>query len=286
MAEKHWIGDFALLMNLAEVRMNEDIQNVLTFHMDAVEKYMNNQFKLNYFKIKNMSFNDIRTHLKTCSAAFNDGYMGIEESLAALKELFLGQFGEDAQRYVVTFRKWFDQTLGKKNTIIIIGPPSCGKTWLASAFTRLGCYFGKILEWTKGSQFSFGGCQTGRVILHDECIQPIEALDYLETLKKIYAGEKNVPINAKYKEGTLACGAPVIGTSNSHPVRNGSVIEAFEARVNFIHFQHYEPFAELVTGACNPRALFDLWDWAFDHLCEHDPGLIIEFCKDDCFSFV
>jgi hypothetical protein len=280
MAEKHWIGDFALLMDLAEVRMDVDLQYVLTFHMDAIAKYMNNQFMLNYFKVKNMKFNDIRQHLETCPAAFNDGFMGIEDSLKALKHLFVCQFGEDAPRYVVTFRKWFDQTNGKMNTIIIIGPPSCGKTWLASAFTRLGCYFGKILEWTKGSQFSFGGCQTGRVILHDECIQPIEGLDYLETLKKIYAGEKNVPINVKYKEGALACGAPVIGTSNSHPVRNGSVLEAFEARVNFINFHHDEEFNKLISGQCNPRALFDLWDWAFEQLCEQDPGLIIEFCAD------
>lgn len=277
-AAKHWIGDFDLLLRIADVQMDEDIQHVLVFHMDAVRKYMQNHFLCDSKKVQNMKFNDIREALGECPTAFmEEDFMGREQSLLVLKHFFYHQFGQDACTMFVTFRKWFDQDLGKKNTIIMIGPPSCGKTLIANAWTRLGKYFGKITEWTKGAQFCFAGCRSGRIVLHDECIQPIEAVEHLETLKKIYAGEKNVPINVKYADGSTACGAPVIGTANQDPIRNCSVRGAFNERVNWLNLTDDPELKDLTTGAINPMALFDMWDYCFDYLFVHDTEIVLNY---------
>jgi hypothetical protein len=277
-AAKHWIGDFDLLLKVGDIQMDADIQHVLIFHMDAVQKYMRNYFILDCKSVQNMKFNDIREHLGECPVAFQaEGFMGREQSLCVLKHIFFTQFGPDACKMFVMFRKWFDQELGKKNTIILIGPPSCGKTLIASAWTRLGKYFGKITEWTKGAQFCFAGCRWGRVVLHDECIQPIEASEHLELLKKVYAGEKNVPINVKYSDGSIACGAPVIGTANSDPIRNNSVRDAFNERVNWLNLTDDHELKELATGAINPMALFDMWDYCFEHLLINDTEIVFEY---------
>ena len=276
-ADKHWIGDMGLLLNLADVRTDTDIQWVLRYHMDSVNKYMHNVFYLNYFNVKNMKFNDIREHLGDCPTAFMDeGFMNREQSLDVLKHVFFTQFGVDGCAVFIMFKKWFDSDLGKKNTIILIGPPSCGKTLIANAWVRLGKYFGKITEWTKGAQFCFAGCRSGRTVLHDECIQPIEASDHLETLKKIYAGEKNVPINVKYADGSIACGSPVIGTANQDPIRNSSVRDAFNERVNWLNLTDDPALKEMVTGALNPMALFDMFDFCYDYLFIHDTSSVFD----------
>ena len=266
LASRYWISDFSRLLALADVMLNVSLQQVLMFNMVKISSYMQNAFTLDYNFVRNSSFSDIRLKMDKNVVAFGEGYMSRNDSYFLLKGLFLHQRNGNhakAAELVMMFRKWFDRELGKKNTIILVGEPSCGKTLIAKAFMRLACFWGKITEWSKGNQFIFSGCTTGRIILHDECIQPIEDMAYLETLKKIYAGECT-PINVKYASGQLSCGAPVIGTCNVYPIRNHDkdLRDAMNERITFLDWFGKDFLKGRVYGEVNPRALFDIVDWA------------------------
>ncbi|EFX61411.1 hypothetical protein DAPPUDRAFT_339705 [Daphnia pulex] len=277
-SKRYWLSDFSSLLAVSDVMLKEDLQKVLMYNMLKVQQYMNNVFTLEYNIMRNQSFSDFRNTLNSNNVAFGEGFMSREDSFNVLKLMFSTVRMNDleAAKLIILFRKWFDRELGKKNTIILIGEPSCGKTWLAKAWMKLACYWGKITEWSKGNQFIFSGCCVGRIILHDECIQPIEDNAYSETLKKIYAGEC-CPISVKYQSGQLSCGAPVIGTCNSFPIRNRDAVfrQAFDERITFLDWHGKEAMDSAnIYGECNPRALFDLVDWAEDQIMFFDPSEI------------
>ena len=170
----YWIGEFNLLLQTPDIMHNQDVQNVLTFNMDRVLKYMDNFFRLEASSAKYLKFKDICDQLEDNSVAFTgDGWMNRDDSFAVLKDLMQFQHETNWKLMFLTMIKWFDHDMEpkKKNTWLITGPPDCAKTWFATAWKGLARFTGKILNYTKGGQFCFGGADKGRLILHDECIQ-------------------------------------------------------------------------------------------------------------------
>ena len=262
LGRQHWIGDFNILLGVADVRLNSRLQTALTYNMETIKKFVDAAFLLECKNLEKCSYDDIRNLLETNRTAFGEGFMTPEATRDVLINLFMHNFGciETAAAFGLLFRKWFDRKNGKKNTIILIGEPSSGKTWLAKGWLHLARFWGKINAWVKNGQFTFGGCVSGRIIFHDECMSPLEDTGYFEDLKKIYAGE-NCPINVKYLSGSVSCGMPVIGTCNSFPIRAKDQISAFNTRCEFINWSGVEICAEQITGLCNPKGIFLFNDW-------------------------
>lgn len=269
LAEKYYIGEFNQLLDCPEVIYNQKIRNTLTFNMSKIEKFMENALTLAAIQMKHMEFLDICKLLEGNSLAFSKGYMSREDSFEILLQIFRFQHESDYIPMFLKMVKWFDHKMTpiKKNTWLIVGPPDSAKTWFATAWKGLARFTGKILNYTRGGQFCFGGIKLGRLILHDECIQPIEAAEYIETLKQVYAGSET-SINVKFKDPIESCYMPVIATANDFPVRNNSVRDAFDSR--WTHVQWSKVDSSMIDGKCHPMALYDLYNHCIAYASEFE----------------
>ena len=231
-----------------------------------------------YQKMQNMTLEDIREMIGDNPCFGLNRMQTREKSFEALLLWFLQQNNGcplQTAEMILMFRDWFDKKLGKKNTIMLIGPPSCAKTWLANAFASLGRWRGSILPWNKnGSQFIWQETIKARIVVHDECRQPITDVGYLEILKQIYGGTQ-AQVDKKFECSTLSSGCPVIATCNEYPISNLSEEAAFKTRWNLINVKMVDELKDLTSLPCNPMAIFDIIDWAIEH-SDDDPCELIE----------
>lgn len=231
-----------------------------------------------YEKMQHMKMDDIREVIGDNPSFGLNKIQTREKSLEGLLLWYLKQnqgCPQKTSEMILMFQNWFDKELGKKNTIMLVGPPSSAKTWIANAWAGLGRWRGSILPWNRnGSQFMWQETVKARVIVHDECRQPMTDVGYLETLKQIYAGNQ-AQVDKKFETATLSSGAPVIGTCNNYPISNPVEEAAFWARWNLINVQSIHELKDIAALPCNPLALFDLVEWAKEHVND-DPCELVE----------
>lgn len=267
-----WTTSISTLLAHSILHKEGHTFNIITKRAE-VEKQLMAMLDVEFNKIRFMSIDDIRDVIGG-NPSFGLGKIQTrEKSLLALKTWFMGQCDGclfKTSMMILHFRDWFDGLLGKKNTILLIGPPSCAKTWVSQGFQRLGRWCGGILPWNKnGSTFIWQETVNARVISHDECRQPICDVGYLETLKQVYAGTQ-VNVDKKFASASLSSGAPVIATCNFDPVQNSDERSAFDERWTVFNINVIPELKELCSLPCNPMAIFDLIDFALEH-CNDDP---------------
>ena len=281
LSTREWCTDMEYILGHPGMHKDGRFQYLITMKRLDVEKALASLLAVEYQRIRHMTLDQIRAKFNTTeSPSFGlNKVQGREISFDALKSWFEVQSGngeEGGAMLVHKFQQWFDSNLGKKNTMLLIGPPSCGKTWVSQAFQRIGRWYGGILAWTRaGSAFTFQETVTARIIYHDECRQPSADVGYLETLKQIYAGTQ-VNVDKKFKSNSMSSGAPVIATCNAYPVTNAEERNAFEERWTVINCQVVEGLKEPCSLPCHPFAIFDLIDWAKNVLNPITDNTIIE----------
>ncbi|KZS05374.1 Uncharacterized protein APZ42_031456 [Daphnia magna] len=252
-----WISSPDAILNLDVLTKEPDHNYNIICSRDKLLKGIASGQQALYSKIRPMRMESIISLIDS-NATF--GYNRIatrEDSLLGLKHFFQ-QFDDGYHATVKLFHDWFNQDLGKKNTICLIGPPSCGKTWVANAFMKLGLFGGSIGAWNKNdNKFAFNNCVTARIVMHDECKQPMNDIGYIEKLKEIYAGSEGC-VDRKFTNDARASGCPVIATCNSHPVSNKEHRAAFEERITYIHCNQVPEMKEFCEFPCNPLAIWDL----------------------------
>lgn len=271
-AKLEWTVD---IERLTKLPMKRDRAGNYVFHMKRrdVLNVLDSLLDEYYGKVMNYTFERLKSKIPhDCNFGHREGhFMSRKDSFTVLKLWFKTNYDKGWKMEFTNWIDWFN-FLGyarykKRNTIILYGPPSCGKTLIAEPWKYLALFNGKILSYVKQARFLFGGCVRGRLFFHDECIQPLNDDSYLETLKCIYAGT-TAPVDVKFQKDPVdtAC-APVIGTANTHPVRNPTHMEAFMERCHFKQcVPMKEALADLVYGKIHPIALFDLHEYCLEKL--------------------
>ena len=213
--------------------------------------------------MRTFNWNYIRKILATEDPSFGaSDLMSREHSLEVLKFIFKSNFGSTAKERVEFMKQWFDKNTGKRNTILIIGAASSGKTLLATALQRLALFVGNILNYDRNNHFSFMGATNNRLIVHDEVAWPLQAPEYISRLKEVYGGKRTY-VPCKHKADQLTSGAPVIAMANSSTWHHipGPDKDAFHKRIEEWEFNYVIPDKLMLAPSLHPCALFDLVDF-------------------------
>lgn len=188
-----------------------------------------------------------------------------EDSVYVLKIWLISNFTDHADK-MLTLPNWFDKRNGKRNTLLLTGPPSCGKSWFAEAILKIGLFKGGILPYAKGGQFCFQETINSRIIMHEECQWPIQSPEYTEQLKAIWGGQQ-VDVNVKYLSKQRSSGAPVIACCNFTPCQDPRDQAACDVRTwhwrctkNMDELSAYDYRAN-VYGGLHPLAVFDVYNY-------------------------
>lgn len=263
-AKRNWIGQIDDMFSDSEV-IDKHIMTIVT-QRKRLEEIMD---AANYLQAKRVSDCRIYTWDKirdTISDSATFGYptmMSRDDSLSILKWLFRRNFPDYVDK-ILSLKPWFDMK-NKKNTILMLGPPSCGKSWFGTALSKLGCYIGTILNYSKGSSFCFGNTTNCRIIVHDECQWPL-VTEYTEVLKMLYGGQ-STPVDVKYKNKQTGGNCPVVAMANCHPCKDPKLIAPMQTRCDEWQFIHsmdelkFQTDIPHVYGPCHPLAIFDLYDY-------------------------
>lgn len=147
--------------------------------------------------------------------------------------------GYDPDAVAVLFYKWARRDLGKRNTVLLYGPPTTGKTVLASAICHVVDPFYGNVNWNN-ENFPFNDCVDKMLIWWEEgriTAKNVEAA-------KCILGGVSCRVDRKGKESIEIRGTPVIITSNLDmtAVYEGNSINfdhkaALEDRMTCLHLQ-------------------------------------------------
>lgn len=264
-AEREWLSEVSSILNHPDVV--ERYEDDLEASMDTFEKRLINKRRLNYAKTQFWRFEDFYNKLKSSNASFGirrDKLQVRASTFAVLVHWMESQFGP---RWPLTYEEMiraFDGDNGKLNTLVFVGPPSCGKTWLVTMFAQLARYTGYVRNWSDGDKFCFDNLANCRFLVHDECQFPMQAPEYFEAYKLLAAGQSPI-VNVKFKSGTKVAPAPLFIMANKHPLTNcTNQIQFFDdIRWKVFYLDAVEDFKDMSESKYgNPLALLDLYDYA------------------------
>lgn len=110
-----------------------------------------------------------------------------------------------------------DKKVPKKNTFVIIGPPSSGKSYFIHSLLALCWKYGQIRNNKKGGDsFTYQDAINCRAVEWNECL--LMGKEEIETAKMVWEGCA-APINVKYKSNQRLQRTPIFVTSNGAPWR-------------------------------------------------------------------
>lgn len=267
--QMEWIAEADAILSLSAVI--EKHERFIEGCRDIIIKRLVSKRKINFSKIKTWSFTDFKAAMMNMNCSFGFPRHKLQSRANTLNTLvhwFETQFEDEWPMYFMEFIRIFDGVNGKLNTLVLVGPASCGKTWLVNMFKAIALNTGVIRNWASGDRFCFDNAVDRRLLIHDECQFPIVAPDYLESYKQLAAGQSPT-VNVKHKDAITLPGAPLFITANDHPLCKCPDQKKFfdNVRWRLYTVAPVPNFAELTEGVNgNPLALFDLHDVAMQLL--------------------
>lgn len=136
----------------------------------------------------------------------------------------------DPEAFGLSLIQWL-QRRGKRNTIVIEGPPDTGKSTFIRALLSPIYRVGEI---THSGDFMYTSCVNKDIIQWEE---PCITSDKVEKFKTITEGQATM-IQIKHKENTQLRRTPIIITTNNPVWKYCSSAEtALRARMHIIHFE-------------------------------------------------
>lgn len=266
-ADKEWTSDVLDIMRLPAVI--DKYESQLMYLDDRITKQLLIKRSLDFAKQRYWKFNDYRAKLVNANPSFGRNAERMQtrgNSFNAIVNWLHSQFDDDWPHAFLEIIRVFNMDNGKMNSVVFVGPPSCGKTWFITMFKDIARYSGVIRNWAQGDRFTFDGAVDCRMIFHDECSFPIIAPDYIETYKLLTAGQEPV-VNIKFKPGTKLKSVPVFIAANEHPLSKCTQqMQYFDnVRWRVYRINPVANFKELTEGKYgNPLALFDVHDYALE----------------------
>lgn len=144
-----------------------------------------------------------------------DYYYDIRTSVYILDELLRFQMQDEDE--IVSFLEVLlavlDKSIPKKNCLHIQGPPCSGKNLFFDCVTSFCINCGHLGNFNKYNSFPMMDCIDKRVIMWNE---PILEVSALETLKMVFGGD-TCPVKVKYLGDKLLLRTPIICLSNNQP---------------------------------------------------------------------
>lgn len=153
-------------------------------------------------KDKQFLFQDIYAH--------GHLYYSLEESVKNCKAFLEWQFG-DPKPFLTNLVDVLDFRIPKRNTIDVLSPPSCGKTWFFDMVCDFFLNVGHLKNFNKYQSFPFQDCKDRRLIIWNE---PNTAPEHLDTLKTLFGGDRCAAA-MKFEGDYVINRTPLICTGNS-----------------------------------------------------------------------
>jgi len=196
----------------------------LTNCMKYVKSHVENWKTLEYSRTKEWTMDDIFDSFGDRIPSFGKNssqMLSVTDSLVALKSFLFTQFDVSWQTTFLTICRIFDRENGKQNSVCLVGPKSCGKTWFLDGFAKLARFVGTPKNFIKGDTFAWSDCVNCRLLRFDECRIPIQAETWIEKFKEITGGQ-DTQVNRKYEVNAIVEKTPVFMSANSDPFVNNS----------------------------------------------------------------
>lgn len=227
-------------------------------------KYLDKSTKIiqtciNNLKIKysRMSLFDLNNHFKKCNKVYFSGivdinayYYSAEESLDIMLKLLNFQC-QSAHAFVYDLYNLIEKLVPKKNTMCVIGPPNCGKSYFFDAVVNLFCNYGQIANFNRYQQFPLMDCVNRRILIWDE---PMCETSAYEDLKMLFGGGK-MRVKVKYHGDAEIDRTPVIVTANNYIFPNDA---AFNSRLTVYNWRQCQYLKDL-NKKLNPIAIISLF---------------------------
>lgn len=117
------------------------LQDALTVNLNPIDKWVVDTIDLIERELMHYSIKDFENLYETItpkwscgSMPFDDYYLSLKESVEVADKLLLAQNGDDIDNicnFMETLRTILDKdpSSRKRNCVVLIGPPSCGKTY-------------------------------------------------------------------------------------------------------------------------------------------------------------
>lgn len=207
-------------------------------------------------------YDNCKPWFQCLNGQMSDHYLSIEDSVMEVEHLIYCQMsdiwgceGIDSKKgkeeFWTTLYKILDRSYGKINTIEIVGPPSCGKTFFANFICDFFLAVGHIENFTRQNNFPLQSAYNQRILHWNEaqCEQ-----SKLEDAKKILGGDP-CAANIKYQDTQVITKTPVIITANR---RHIPWTEAF--RVRMIRYDWHDiGLSDDTKQPPNPLALLEIF---------------------------
>lgn len=226
---------------------------------------------------------------------YNKPYYSPSFSAQLIARLILSQLNDNQEltrEFISNFIAVIDKRLPKKNTFVIMGAPSSGKTFFFHSMMVLCWNFGQIRNNKKGGDsFTYMDAIDCRVAEWNECT--LMGAEEIETAKMVWEGMP-APVNVKYKTNQRLQRTPLLVSSNSLPwkmcrpeekaFRDRSFVYTWRRAEWLKHFRLYpnpllwgeltrcymeddyldnvmtiDQLVGAVTGTVNPDIFFDAW---------------------------
>ena len=248
------------------------LQDLLEFN-DIVEIYIGNVAKIKDIigcawdavtrENKNTSFRDLIINLEK-SGLKNCRYLDLKQSYIVMCHL-LNQQCADPLEFLKQCISILDKTQSKVNTLAIIGPAGCGKTYFVETLAELSWTCGRPAStFNKHSAFPFDDCLNKRMLLFNELSI---AESHIDMLKSVFEGSLTT-INCKYEKRAILQRTPCFITTNNNFILDLPHVHqsAYNQRI-IKHNWHPQPWLKDVHFYPHPL----VWKQLYNHVVTETP---------------
>lgn len=214
MTTQEW-EDNVILQNLCEI--DKDVKKAFQRWNFRLRRMTTKQYEEFYLSLKpstKMLFQNIDDD--------KEFYYSRQESADYAIKFINFQFPQTAKQFVQDLYNVCDKRVPKKNTLDVLSPHSCGKTWFFDMVCDFYLNVGHLKNFNRMSQFPMQDCRDRRLILWNE---PNSDPTSLDTLKTLFGGDR-APAGVKQKDDECIIRTPLIVTGNSRVFPSNDAMNA------------------------------------------------------------
>lgn len=180
-------------------------------------------------------------------------YYSRTDSFTLLLNFLNFQFNNDFVPFLKLIFNWMNKNNGKKNAILITGPPSSGKTYFANILMSLSITYGLIINSNKYSSFPFNNCVNKRLLFWDE---PNFQPSLLEHIKILFAGTK-LDVDVKFMKAQRVNKTPILICANRDVFPTN---DQFTCRMERLRFKNC-PMLVNYKKDLHPMVIYDFFKY-------------------------
>ncbi|XP_074602247.1 uncharacterized protein LOC141855938 [Brevipalpus obovatus] len=159
-------------------------------------------------------------------------YYSLQDSIDVLQSVIDFQYGGDAStRFITKLFNIVEKRIPKKNAMVVVGPPNCGKSYFFDAVCSMFWNVGALKNMVRGEPFPFNDVPNRRICIWNE---PNVVSGAMEDLKMLFGGDPLV-CNVKFSPFTQVMRTPIIVTSNNQIIQENN--PAFKTRCYFEYWK-------------------------------------------------